>query len=231
MLFIHFIAVGKRNDQRLRQRLIRTSPPRLKWLQLHLMTRWTFDIRLPLQIHRQTLYQCCQMWNAQDAVAHLEKRSWLLIRDDGPLVYSTCSEQHSLGVDVEERVELEPCWKELGAGVRSSGDNLRTKKSSLRNKMKRHNDSRAHQYAVSIIDKREEVWKTCTDNVNFLAKSNRPFSDHPEIIRFAPLPLHKMKHDCSTSNDKHIWHGFVWLTYSRFHGVCSLGFLPLQHWT
>ena len=132
-------------------------------------------------------------WNAQDAAAHLEKRSWLLIRDDGPLVYSTCSELHSLGVDVEERVELEPCWKELGAGVRSSGDNLRTKKSSLRNKMKRHNDSRAHQYAVSIIDKREkEVWKTCTDNVYFLAKSNRPFSDHPEIIRFAPLPLHKM---------------------------------------
>ena len=24
-------------------------------------------------------------WNAQDAAAHLEKRSWLLIRDDGPL--------------------------------------------------------------------------------------------------------------------------------------------------
>ena len=123
-------------------------------------------------------------WNAQDAAAHLAKRSWLLTRDDGRLVYSTCS---------EERVEVEPCWKELGAGVRSSGDNLRTKKSSLRNKMKRHNDSRAHQYVVSIIDKREkEVWKTCTDNVYFLAKSNRPFSDHPEIIRFAPLPLHKM---------------------------------------
>ena len=132
-------------------------------------------------------------WNAQDAAAHLEKRLWLLIRDDGPLVYSTCSELHSLGVDVEERVEQEPCWKELGAGVRSSGDNLRTKKSSLRNTIKRHNDSRAHQYAVSIIDKREkEVWKTCSDNVYFLAKSNRPFSDHPEIIRFAPLPLHKM---------------------------------------
>ena len=81
-------------------------------------------------------------WNAQDAAAHLEKRSWLLIRDDGPLVYSTCSELHSLGVDVKERVELEPCWKELGAGVRSSGDNLRTNTPSLRNKMKRHNDSR-----------------------------------------------------------------------------------------
>ena len=90
-------------------------------------------------------------------------------------------------------MELEPCWKELGAGVISSGDKLRTKKSSLRNNMKRHNDSRAHQYAVSIIDKREkEIWKTCTDNVYFLAKLNRPFSDHPEIIRFAPLPLHKM---------------------------------------
>ena len=120
-------------------------------------------------------------WNAQDVAAHLEKRSWLLIRDADPLVFSTCSELHSLGVDVEERVELEPCWKELGTGVRSSGDNLRTKK------------SRAHQYAVSIIDKREkEVWKTCTDNVYFLAKSNSSFSDHPEIIRFAPLRLHKM---------------------------------------
>ena len=193
MLFIHFIAVDKRNEQRLRQRLIRTSPPRLKWLQLHMMTRWTFDIRLPLQIHRQTLPVLPDGWNAQDAAAHLEKRSRLLIRDDGPLVYSACSEQHSLCVDVEERVELEPCWKELGAGVRSSGDNLRTKKSSWRNEMKRHNDSRAHQYAVSIIDKREkEVWKTYTDNVYFLAKSNRPFSDRPEIIRFAPLPLHKM---------------------------------------
>ena len=49
-------------------------------------------------------------WNAQDAAAHLEKIAWLLIRDDGPLVYSTCSELHSLGVDVEERVKLEPCW-------------------------------------------------------------------------------------------------------------------------
>ena len=41
-------------------------------------------------------------WNAQDAAAHLEKKpSWLLIRDDGPLVYSTCSELHSLGVDFD----------------------------------------------------------------------------------------------------------------------------------
>ena len=51
-------------------------------------------------------------------------------------------------------------WRTGGAGallegtrcwVRSSGDNLRTKKSSLRNKMKMHNDSRAHQYAVSNL--------------------------------------------------------------------------------
>ena len=125
------------------------------------------------------------------------------IRDDGALVCSTCSELHSLGVDVEERVELEPCWKKLGAGVRSSGDNLRTKKSSLRNKMKRHNDSRAHQSAVSIIDKRKkEAWKTCADklihkdasstekifrSVYFLAKSNRPFSDHPDICELQQL--------------------------------------------
>ena len=48
-------------------------------------------------------------WNAQDAAAHLEKRSWLRIRDDGALICSTCSELHSLGVEVEERLEVEPC--------------------------------------------------------------------------------------------------------------------------
>ena len=98
---------------------------------------------------------------------------------------------------VEGRVDLELYWKELGVGVRSSGENLRTKKSSLRNKMKRHNDSRAHQSAVNILDKiKDEAWKTCADkviqkdanrtekifrSVYFLAKSNRPFSDHPDL--------------------------------------------------
>ena len=96
----------------------------------------------------------------------LEKRSWLRIRYDGALVCSTYSELHSLGVEVEERVELEPCWKELGAGVRTSGDILRTKKSSLRNTIKGHTDSRAHQSAVNILDKiKEDPWKTCADKV------------------------------------------------------------------
>ena len=86
MLFIHFIAVGKRNEQRLRQRLIRTSPPRLTWLQLHLMTR--VDIRhtfASADTPPDTIPVLPDGWNAQDAAAHLEKRSWLLIRDDGPL--------------------------------------------------------------------------------------------------------------------------------------------------
>ena len=35
-------------------------------------------------------------WTSQDAAAHLRKRSWLRIRDDGALVCSTCSGLDSL---------------------------------------------------------------------------------------------------------------------------------------
>ena len=43
---------------------------------------------------------------------------------------------------------------------------LRIKKATLRNNMKKHIDSRAHQSAVSMLDKRKkEAWKTCADKV------------------------------------------------------------------
>ena len=51
-------------------------------------------------------------WNAQDAAAHLKKRSWLRILDDGALVCSACSELHSLGVEVEEIVRRHLANKE-----------------------------------------------------------------------------------------------------------------------
>ena len=78
-------------------------------------------------------------------------------------------------------------------------NDTKTKKASLRNKMKKHNDSKAHQSAIRTLDLRaKETWKTCSSQVSakyvcttekifrsvyFLAKSNRPFSDHPEICQ------------------------------------------------
>ena len=130
-------------------------------------------------------------WNAQKAAAHLEKHSWLPIGDDGALFCSTCSELHSLGVEVEERVEWEPWWKELGAGVRSSGDNLRTKKSSLRNKMNSHNDSRAHQSAFSILDKRnEEAWRLAPTKLSTMTiVVLRRYSDLCTFFRSKTVPF------------------------------------------
>ena len=91
----------------------------------------------------------------------------------------------------------------MGDGVRSSGNNTKTKKASLRNTMKKHNDSKAHQAAKRTLNLRvKETWKTCSSQVSakdvctsekifrsvyFLAKSNRPFSDHPEICQLQRL--------------------------------------------
>ena len=91
----------------------------------------------------------------------------------------------------------------MGDWVRSSGNNTKPKKASLRNKMKKHNDSKAHQVATRTLELRtKETWKTCSSQVSakdvcttekifrsvyFLAKSNLPFSDHPEICQLKRL--------------------------------------------
>ena len=98
---------------------------------------------------------------------------------------------HELLLEGKERVQLENSWKEMGDGVRSSGNNTKTKKASLRNKMKKHNYSKARQAAIRTLELRvKETWKTCSSQVSaqdicttekifrsvyFLAKSNRCF--------------------------------------------------------
>ena len=111
---------------------------------------------------------------------------------------------HESLLEGEERVQLENSWKEMGDGVRSSGNNTKTKKASLRNKMKKHNDSKAHQAVIRTLELRaKETWKTCSSQVSakdvcttekifrsvyFLAKSNHPFSEIcPEICQLQRL--------------------------------------------
>ena len=49
-------------------------------------------------------------WTSQDAAAHLRKRSWLRVRDDGALVCSTCSGLDSLSTEGEEFLHLTQCY-------------------------------------------------------------------------------------------------------------------------
>ncbi|KAI0219484.1 hypothetical protein LSAT2_028990 [Lamellibrachia satsuma] len=51
----------------------------------------------------------------------------------------------------------------MGDEVKSSGNNTKTKKASLRNRMKKHNDSKAHQAAIRTLELRaKETWNTCS---------------------------------------------------------------------
>ena len=99
---------------------------------------------------------------------------------------------HESLLDGEERVQLENSWREMGDEVRSSGNNTKTKKASLRNRMKKHNDSKAHQAAIRTLELRaNETWNTCSSQVSAkdVCTTEKIFRSvyHPEICQLQRL--------------------------------------------
>lgn len=107
----------------------------------------------------------------------------------------------SLGPHKEKNVYLSQEW--CSHSVESSAEKREAQLSSLRVKIKKHLDSRAHQLAEKIMKSREEkiletaVEKQVTtfDNATtavfrtayYLAKSNRPFTDHKALLELQNL--------------------------------------------
>jgi len=92
-------------------------------------------------------------------------------------------------------------WKEYN--VSYYGDSLQSKMASLRKKISRHKDSSSHIAATEICSKAEkQTLEQQVDVMNkaemvktervirtayFLAKKDRPFSDHPHLLELQEL--------------------------------------------
>ncbi|KAF3844349.1 hypothetical protein F7725_007512 [Dissostichus mawsoni] len=108
-----------------------------------------------------------------------------------------CSATKSTGVLTEQRVSMSEEWVHL---IQSSDSSRSTSLASLRNKIRRHETSRAHKIAQELTEKggqdlvgnlvravsetvfadRDSVFRTAY----YLAKMNRPFTDHDSLIEF-----------------------------------------------
>ncbi|KAF3844474.1 hypothetical protein F7725_007637 [Dissostichus mawsoni] len=107
-----------------------------------------------------------------------------------------CSATKSTGVLTEQRVSMSEEWVHFK--IQSSDSSRSTSLASLRNKIRRHETSRAHKIAQELTEKggqdlvgnlvravSETVFAE-TDSVfrtaYYLAKMNRPFTDHDSLI-------------------------------------------------
>ena len=103
----------------------------------------------------------------------------------------------------KKNVFLAEEWVTSGVHVSGVNDKRDSKLSMLRGKIRKHVNSRAHEIANEIIESQktdsisgavrklenEEIRKTeiVFRTVYYLAKNNRPFSDHPALIDLQKL--------------------------------------------
>ncbi|XP_073672010.1 E3 SUMO-protein ligase KIAA1586-like [Paramisgurnus dabryanus] len=107
---------------------------------------------------------------------------------------AVCSATKSTGILTEQRVSMSEEWVQ----IQPSNTNRSTSLASLRNKIRRHETSRAHEIAQELTKKGEQdlfgnLMRTVSDTVlaetdavfrtaYCLAKMNRPFTDHEYLI-------------------------------------------------
>jgi len=145
------------------------------------------------------------VWTMKQCTEFAEKYPWLTA-ENGALGCTFCKDAKTLGAWKQERISLSTEWVTCSIQVTCSAEDPKEREktlSALRGKIKKHNDSAAHKLAVDIrkrkdeshmenaakkltkvhIEKTEAVFRT----VYHLAKMNRPFTDHDDLIHLQQL--------------------------------------------
>ena len=120
--------------------------------------------------------------------------SWLLF-NKGKLGCSSCKSMKNLGVYSDKSIHIASEWTECKVGVVGE---KRVAQKSLRKKIAKHEQSKAHNELVKILkareensikistvkgqDKHKEVTEKCLRTAYFVAYQNRPLSDYPDLI-------------------------------------------------
>ena len=139
------------------------------------------------------------VWTTDQWAQKKKDYPWLDCRD-GKLGCKICKKV-ALSIHTQQGVSIAVEWKEYT--VSYYGDSLQSKLTSLRKKISRHKDSMSHITASKIcstaekqtiekevdtmneadIAKTEKVLRTAY----FLAKEDRPFSDHPHLLELQQM--------------------------------------------
>ncbi|XDV36633.1 hypothetical protein PO909_006379, partial [Leuciscus waleckii] len=148
------------------------------------------------------------IWSKSQWEAFKSKNPWLGCKNKrlGCLV---CCNAGSTGVFKEQGVQISMEWSTFQIQG-SINENRDTVLCSLRNKIKRHYCSKAHAHAENIENlKKKDVLGKNVDTMNlsllketysvfrtayYLAKNNRPFTDHETLVELQQLNGVKMGH-------------------------------------
>ncbi|XP_031347247.1 E3 SUMO-protein ligase KIAA1586-like [Photinus pyralis] len=150
-----------------------------------------------------TLTPYPSIWSADQYKNFSDKNPWLEV-GEGKLGCKLCREVNvkGLGVLKEQGVYLSAEWCECRVGP-SLNEKRSTQLSNLRVKLKKHGESKAHQMAQEIKKQSEkhvveELLRKESEEANdatakifrtvyYLAKSDRPFSDHEGLVELQQL--------------------------------------------
>lgn len=141
-----------------------------------------------------------EIWSKKQIEDFSTKYPWLSAKD-GKLGCKTCRNTKTLSADKGERLSLSDEWMNCSINIPTSTDDKKDREkalSAIRGKIKKHNDSAAHGLAIKINERKQEnILETAMKNaakpyeertkrvfrtVYYLAKMNRPFSDHDDLI-------------------------------------------------
>lgn len=159
-------------------------------------------------------------WTVEQWEKFKHDHDWLFA-NDGKLGCSLCREVETLGPNRSlngTRFQLSGEW--CKGQVLPNGDTRQKEHRSLRKKIYIHRDSASHQTAVSIVktkhteqlqtkfgdQQKQHVDTTCRvfRTVYYIAKSNRPFVDHPDLIELQAVNgvhMGRMLHSNVTATD------------------------------
>lgn len=140
-------------------------------------------------------------WTSEQWAAKKQKYTWLFCQN-GLLGCKTCFEVSNFKTFKSREFEISKEWSLCQI---NGGTNIKkvTRLANLRNKIKRHNSSKAHKTAFSFITQKEEnvfpkqleksafiknesttlIFRTAY----YIAKYNRPFNDHNSLLQLQKL--------------------------------------------
>lgn len=142
-----------------------------------------------------------KVWDVKKWNDFKEKYPWLICKQNN-LGCDSCAKVKQLGPMKEQGMYLSQEWSSCLVSE-CAGSTREGQLSSLRTKIKCHRDSSCHKLAEDILKKRENQGikskfesMTATERINtekvfrtvyYLAKNNRPITDHEELVHLQQL--------------------------------------------
>ncbi|KAL4082353.1 hypothetical protein QTP88_030035 [Uroleucon formosanum] len=140
-------------------------------------------------------------WTYNQWIQKKDRYPWLIC-DDGKIGCLYCKNVGELKTCKSQGVEISTEWSQINVDG-GTNSKLVTRLSILRHKISRHNRSKAHNFALNISrekthSKLSTSFETSTSKhyqstikifrtVYFIAKNNRPFDDHSDLVELQQM--------------------------------------------